>query len=194
HCLGEIGVKVSHVYSSPALRCIETTNSILLGMNMNVAINVEPALLEWFKWYHYLHELDMEELRRFHLNVNVSYKPFIALDEIDLNEDRLDEYKRCYELTKWIANRHKQEGGDILIVGHLSTMETVTRLMSGDKPLEYNKFLSRVRNKPFGLITVLEEPCSLTGSWRKMLLPMLPISWHARLLWNRNKLIELLLK
>ena len=84
-------------------------------------------------------------------------------------------------------------GGDILIVGHLSTMETVTRLMSGGRPLGYKKFLWHTHSKPFGLITVLEEPCSLNGSWRKVLPPMLPIRWHARMLWDTKKMIELLL-
>ena len=84
-------------------------------------------------------------------------------------------------------------GGDVLIVGHLSTIETVTRLMSGGRPFGYMKFISFVYEKPFLLIIVLEEPCALNGSWRKVLPPILQIWWQARLLWDMKNMIELLL-
>uniref|UniRef100_A0A8C3VI27 Ubiquitin associated and SH3 domain containing A n=1 Tax=Catharus ustulatus TaxID=91951 RepID=A0A8C3VI27_CATUS len=45
-------VTVSHVYSSPALCCVQTAQHILQGLKLNprVRIRVEPGLFEWTKW------------------------------------------------------------------------------------------------------------------------------------------------
>nr|XP_048721754.1 ubiquitin-associated and SH3 domain-containing protein A isoform X4 [Caretta caretta] len=43
---------VSHVYCSPALRCIQTAQHVLEGLKLEqkVKIRVEPGLFEWTKW------------------------------------------------------------------------------------------------------------------------------------------------
>uniref|UniRef100_A0A8C5NR01 Ubiquitin associated and SH3 domain containing A n=1 Tax=Junco hyemalis TaxID=40217 RepID=A0A8C5NR01_JUNHY len=45
-------VTVSSVYSSPALRCVQTAQHVLQGLKLNqkVRIRVEPGLFEWTKW------------------------------------------------------------------------------------------------------------------------------------------------
>uniref|UniRef100_A0A672V5Y8 Ubiquitin associated and SH3 domain containing A n=1 Tax=Strigops habroptila TaxID=2489341 RepID=A0A672V5Y8_STRHB len=45
-------VTVSYVYSSPALRCIQTAQHLLQGLKLDqkVKIRVEPGLFEWTKW------------------------------------------------------------------------------------------------------------------------------------------------
>ncbi len=71
-------------------------------------------------------------------------------------------------------------GANILLIGHLSATEVLTRQLIGDKPLPIKEYKLRVLRKPFGLMSVVEEDCSGNGSWHKIVPPIHPITMHMR--------------
>jgi ubiquitin-associated SH3 domain-containing protein len=45
-------VVLSHIFTSPALRCVQTAQGVLKTINQKAAeICVEPGLFEWMAWY-----------------------------------------------------------------------------------------------------------------------------------------------
>ena len=47
----EQGIRLTHVFSSPALRCVQTADAILRGLHdPTVKIKVENGLFEWLAW------------------------------------------------------------------------------------------------------------------------------------------------
>lgn len=54
--LASKGIKITHVYSSPALRSIQTADKILEGMNLKdtVPIRIETGLFELMSWQNFI--------------------------------------------------------------------------------------------------------------------------------------------
>ena len=64
-----------------------------------------------------------------HFNINSDYTPFF--DTVDMNENEKHYYKRSRDLIDSIIERHKYQGGTILLSGHAGSIEAVTRGMLG---------------------------------------------------------------
>eukprot|EP00731_Ephydatia_muelleri_P012280 Em0006g1174a len=48
----EQGIRLSHVFCSPALRCVQTADAILKGLQeTSVKIKIENGLFEWLAWF-----------------------------------------------------------------------------------------------------------------------------------------------
>ena len=120
------GIQVDHVYSSPALRCVQTADGILEGLQMrnNISIRIEPCLFEFLKWYPVVPVkwpfLDHDEFIRNGYNVDRSYKPFYPMESLRKDEDELMFYTRSHFISTAILRNHEQDGGNVLIVGHVS--------------------------------------------------------------------------
>lgn len=120
------GIKIDHVYCSPALRCVQTADKILEGLQIRdkVSIRIEPCLFEFLKWYPVVPAkwpfLDLDELILNGYNVDKSYKPFYPMESLRKDEDELMFYKRSHCITKLILKKHEADGGNLLFVGHVS--------------------------------------------------------------------------
>ena len=119
----EQGIKIDHVYSSPTLRCIQTADQILQGLQMHdkIPIRIEPCLFEFLKWYPVLPLtwpfLNNEELAENGFNIDQSYKPFYPMESLRKDEDELMFYSRSHFITTSILKNHR---GNVLIIGHVN--------------------------------------------------------------------------
>jgi broad specificity phosphatase PhoE len=122
-------IQIDHVYSSPALRCIQTADRILqgLGKRDRISIRIEPCLFEFLKWYPIIPVkwpfLDLQELTDNGYNVDRSYKPFYPIESLRKDEDELMYYNRSHLITTSILRNHQADQGNVLIVGHVSEMK-----------------------------------------------------------------------
>ncbi|KAL1379908.1 hypothetical protein pipiens_014571 [Culex pipiens pipiens] len=174
----DAGVKIDHVYSSPSFRCIQTTTSILegLGLKESRPINVEPGLFEWMAWYQEgLPEwMSKEELTAADYNITMEYEPLSKAEDLKgQHQEGLEEfYQRNSDVTEHLI---KSTTGNILIVGHATTLDTCTRHIVGEK-LRSTNDMSRIMQKvPYCSMAVIESADGLTG-WRLVEPPCDPIT------------------
>ncbi len=73
------------VYSSPALRCVQTAQHMIKGLALpepRPQINVEPALFEWAMWYKKTPEwMTPPEISRAGMAVDISYASRLTVDQ-----------------------------------------------------------------------------------------------------------------
>jgi len=119
------GIEIHHVYASPALRCVQTADKILEGLQLRdeISIRIEPCLFEFLKWYPVVPVkwpfLDSDELTKNGYNVEKSYKPFYPIESLRKDEDELMYYTRSHFIITSILKNHEINGGNLLIVGHV---------------------------------------------------------------------------
>ncbi|CAH0384364.1 unnamed protein product [Bemisia tabaci] len=170
------GRKVSSVYCSPSLRCVQTCHNILLGLGIanDLPIAIEPSLFEWLGWYtEMLPEwLCPEELVNFGFNIDVYYEPSIKIEDLKniVTETVENYYNRSYELVKKAIS---QTGGNILFVGHASSLETCTRQLIGKEPLDNPSFLRNIQKVSYCSLAAIEET---DGGWEVCEPPIAPIT------------------
>nr|XP_045006937.1 ubiquitin-associated and SH3 domain-containing protein A isoform X2 [Jaculus jaculus] len=75
----ESGVRISAVFASPALRCVQTAKHILeeLKLERKLKIKVEPGIFEWTKWEASKSTptfMTLEELKEANFNVDPDYR------------------------------------------------------------------------------------------------------------------------
>ena len=110
------GIKIKHIYSSPALRSIQTADKILEGMNLKdtVSIRIETGLFEILSWQLYLPTkypfLSESTLKENGYNVDLEYSSIIPREILNRNETLQDFYTRSYYMTKTIVDRHSDDG------------------------------------------------------------------------------------
>ncbi|XP_038616057.1 ubiquitin-associated and SH3 domain-containing protein A [Tachyglossus aculeatus] len=78
----EKATKIGCVYSSPALRCIQTAKYILEGLKLEkkMKIRVEPGLFEWTKWEGARAVpplMALTELKEAHYNIDPNYRSLL---------------------------------------------------------------------------------------------------------------------
>lgn len=114
------GIKIKQIYSSPALRSIQTADKILEGMNLKdtVPIRIETGLFEILSWQLYLPTkypfLNETILKDNGYNVDLEYSSIIPREILNRNESLQDYYTRSYYMTKTIVDRHSDDGNIIL--------------------------------------------------------------------------------
>ena len=120
------GIQIDHVYSSPALRCVQTADQILQGLQRReqVPIRLEPCLFEFLKWYPVIPVkwpfMDAQELTQNGYHIEKSYQPFYPIESLRKDEDELMYYNRSHFITTSILKNHQLDRGNVLIVGHVS--------------------------------------------------------------------------
>ncbi|KAM9031087.1 ubiquitin-associated and SH3 domain-containing protein A [Sarcophilus harrisii] len=145
------GIKISYMYCSPALRCIQTAKHILeeLKQEKSLKIRVEPGLFEWTKWE--IGEtipslMTLAELTKANYNVDVDYRSEFPLSSLMPSESYDDYVKRCSMTVKQIVAACP--GGIISIVSHGSALDSCTRPLLDLPPRDISDFAQLVRKIP----------------------------------------------
>ncbi|GBP16663.1 Protein UBASH3A homolog [Eumeta japonica] len=176
-------IEITHVYSSLALRCVETAQAFLEGLQADpsVKIRVEPGLFEYLHWHSKALAQFMTplELQKAGYNIDMNYKPYVDLGT-DTSETVEEFYGRGEKAMHSAYKDTEAEGGNMIFVGHASTLDTLWQTMqryNGDAdapPYTINKHLVRVpycalaamRDKPFQLVPPPCPPSINTSSAR----------------------------
>ncbi|NXH87173.1 UBS3A protein, partial [Edolisoma coerulescens] len=146
-------VTVSYVYSSPALRCVQTAQHVLQGLKLNqkVKIRVEPGLFEWTKW-----------------EASRAIPNFVTVAELVEASYDIDTSYRSAKMNGPKATSSPSAGGErgsaaaplppffafpgvpgvILIVGHSSSLAPLTRALTGLPNRDSADFAHMVRKIP----------------------------------------------
>ncbi|XP_069059682.1 ubiquitin-associated and SH3 domain-containing protein A [Pleurodeles waltl] len=149
----EQGLAIGCVYSAPALRCIETAHHILqsLKVHMKVPIRLEPGLFEWAKWESSRGVppfMSLSELSDAGYHMDADYRPSLAISSLAATESYEDFTNRCSAAVKSIIRNCDQKAGDILIIGHGSALDSLTRPVLGLPPKDSSEFAQLVRKVP----------------------------------------------
>ncbi|KAK2506760.1 hypothetical protein MC885_015046 [Smutsia gigantea] len=153
------GVSITSVFTSPALRCVQTAKHILeeLKLEKKVKIRVEPGIFEWTRWEASKiipNLLTPEELREAEFHVSTDYRhailtlPAIPLASLMPAESYEEYVDRCAVSAVRMVSTCPQDLGVILIVGHGSALDSCTRPLLGLPPRDCRDFAQLVRKIP----------------------------------------------
>ncbi|KAI6199485.1 hypothetical protein M3Y96_00632100 [Aphelenchoides besseyi] len=120
------------IYSSPALRCVETAHFIAQALSMKADIRIEPGLFDWTGWY-----MDgvpvwmtVSELVAAGYDVDRNYKPIQTAESVmRLRAENKHEFYR--RIQSVITQINKNVRGNVLIVGHATTLDAGVRSLLG---------------------------------------------------------------
>ena len=157
--LKSAGIKFSHVFASPSLRCLETATKIVKEMGLSVSIKVEPGLFEWLSWYPPSKRpvfLTTQQLIDNGFNVDTSYEAVIPHQQLFAKETESlsDYYDRSHFLSSELTKRNP---GNILLVAHASTLDTCTRQLTGGSARTPGDFLSLIKGIPYCAVSMIEQ-------------------------------------
>ncbi|XP_041067873.1 ubiquitin-associated and SH3 domain-containing protein A-like [Carcharodon carcharias] len=139
------------VYSSPALRCVQTAHYVLKALQPGhkVNIRVEPGLFEWTKWEGERaipNFMSVPELKAAEYSVDINYSVHVPVSNLIPSETYEDYINRCSSVMKAIVDR--DEAGNILLVAHASTLDCCTRPLLGLPPKDSKEFVQMIRKIP----------------------------------------------
>ncbi|KAF3840725.1 hypothetical protein F7725_006587 [Dissostichus mawsoni] len=167
---------IDFVYCSPSLRCVQTAQNILQGLQQEAKtkIRVEPGLFEWTK--HKFTRVDPPaELAAANLNVDTTYRPHIPVSKLTVSESYDTYISRSFQVTREILTDSKNLGNTVLIVAHASSLEACTRQIQGLSPQNSKDFIQVVRKIPYLGFCACEE-LGETGVWQLVDPPILPLT------------------
>jgi len=186
--LKDAGVSLSHIYSSPALRCVQTAVGLVKGMNNTaLKINIEPALFEWGAWFRpkLPRWLDIDELTRLGYPINTTHVPCASTSPLSSDEKLVDYYHRSFDVVKRILGRHSH--GSILCVAHGASLDTCTRELTGGAPRESNDFFHILHRTPY--LACIETSEDSRGAWSIVGSPILPMQHQQNTCYDYRQLI-----
>ncbi|NP_001308486.2 ubiquitin-associated and SH3 domain-containing protein A [Gallus gallus] len=187
-------VTVSYVYSSPALRCIQTAQHVLQGLKLDqkVKIRVEPGLFEWTKWEASKaipNFMTLTELTEASYNIDTSYRGNIPLSSLVPSESYEEYVSRSSAVIKEIVTACPSKGV-ILIVGHGSSLASFTRPLIGLPARDSNDFAQVVRKIPSLGMCFCEE-LKEEKKWLMVNPPVKTLTHGANAAFNwRNSIME----
>ncbi|NXS08141.1 UBS3A protein, partial [Neodrepanis coruscans] len=149
-------VVVTCVYSSPALRCVQTAQHVLQGLKLNqkVKIRVEPGLFEWTKWETSKvipNFLTVAELAEASYSIDTSYSGNFPLSSLVPSESYEDYLSRSSAgpgsaaAPSLLLFAFSAVPGVILIVGHGSSLASFTWPLIGLPNRNSSDFAQMVR-------------------------------------------------
>uniref|UniRef100_A0A8C6SEI7 Ubiquitin associated and SH3 domain containing Ba n=1 Tax=Neogobius melanostomus TaxID=47308 RepID=A0A8C6SEI7_9GOBI len=146
----ESNTVIDFVYSSPSLRCIQTAQHILQGLQQDgkIKIRVEPGLFEWTKWVSGTclpTWIPPSELVAANLSLDTTYRPHFPVSKLTVSESYDTYISRSFQVTREILSECKTLGNTVLIVAHASSLEACTRQMQGLSPQNAKDFVQVVR-------------------------------------------------
>ncbi|XP_058379393.1 ubiquitin-associated and SH3 domain-containing protein A isoform X1 [Diceros bicornis minor] len=147
------GIRITSVFTSPALRCVQTAKHILeeLKLEKKIKIRVEPGIFEWTKWEAGKTPptlMSLEELKEANFNVSMDYRPAFPLASLMPAESYNEYVDRCAVSVERIVSACPEDVGVILIVGHGSALDSCTRPLLGLPPRDCGDFAQLVRKIP----------------------------------------------
>ncbi|XP_017939501.1 ubiquitin-associated and SH3 domain-containing protein A [Manacus vitellinus] len=187
-------VMVSYVYSSPALRCVQTAQHVLQGLKLNqkVKIRVEPGLFEWTKWEASKvipNFMTVAELAEASYNIDTSYRGNFPLSSLMPSESYEDYLSRSSVVMKQIITACPSKG-IILIVGHGSSLASFTRPLVGLPSRDSSDFAQMVRKIPSLGMCYCEE-LKEENKWQMVNPPVKTLTHGANAAFNwRNTILE----
>ena len=172
-----LGLKPNRVYSSPAMRCIQTAHSVLdgLGIREKRPLRIDLALHEPTKKVLPLQSANFYSLAGFH--IDLKYRPLLQSDnnQMILNETRLDYYRRIHHILKRITGRLTNQKRKtsipqtILIVTHRSCVTLLAAMLNldtvDDKLSYLNEIESNKRGEVSFLSMIIAEYDASNGIW-----------------------------
>ncbi|XP_045357244.1 ubiquitin-associated and SH3 domain-containing protein A isoform X3 [Leopardus geoffroyi] len=86
------GIRITSVFTSPALRCVQTAKHILeeLKLEKTIKIRVEPGIFEWTKWESGKTTptlMTLDELQEAGFNVSMDYRSLAKTDSVWLDTE-----------------------------------------------------------------------------------------------------------
>ncbi|XP_043974433.1 ubiquitin associated and SH3 domain containing Bb isoform X1 [Gambusia affinis] len=176
----ESNAMVDFVYCSPSLRCVQTAQNILKGLQQDgkLKVRVEPGLFEWTKWVSGNSMpawIPPTELAAANFSVDTAYRPLIPASKLTVSESYENYMSRSYQVTKDILSDCKNTGNNVLIVAHASSLEACTRQLQGRSPQNAKDFIQVVRKIPYLGFCACEEQGE-TGMWQLVDPPILPLT------------------
>uniref|UniRef100_A0A671UE14 Ubiquitin associated and SH3 domain containing Bb n=1 Tax=Sparus aurata TaxID=8175 RepID=A0A671UE14_SPAAU len=171
----ESNTVLDFVYCSPSLRCVQTAQNILRGLQQDgkLKVRVEPGLFEWTKWVSGNSLALCERTEK--SNSLSSYRPLIPVSKLTVSESYENYMSRSYQVTKDILSDCKNTGNNVLIVAHASSLEACTRQLQGRSPQSAKDFVQVVRKIPYLGFCSCEEQGD-TGVWQLVDPPILPLT------------------
>ncbi|XP_048202463.1 ubiquitin-associated and SH3 domain-containing protein A [Perognathus longimembris pacificus] len=147
------GLRVTAVFASPALRCVQTAQHILEELTPEAAlqIRVEPGVSEWTEWEASGATptfMTPEELRDASFRVDADYRPAVPSSSLAPAESYEEYVRRCTVSMGRISAACPPDGGVVLVVGHGSSLDACARPLLGLPPREYRDFAQLVRKVP----------------------------------------------
>ncbi|CAI5643825.1 unnamed protein product [Oreochromis niloticus] len=176
----ESNTTIDFVYCSPSLRCIQTAQHILQGLQQDgkTKIRVEPGLFEWTKWVSGTclpAWIPPAELAAANLSVDTTYRPHIPISKLTVSESYDTYISRSFQVTREILTECKNLGNTVLFVAHASSLEACTRQIQGLNPQNSKDFVQVVRKIPYLGFCSCEE-MGETGVWQLVDPPILPLT------------------
>ncbi|ESO97246.1 hypothetical protein LOTGIDRAFT_114998 [Lottia gigantea] len=160
----EENVSVSHIFASPALRCVETAQAFLEGLicfsGGHLKICIEPSLFEYLGWYHPIIPIWMkpEELHKQGFKINTGYTPFLAIKDMNLDESIQECYDRTANFSRFVVKKLPPDGGNILLVAHAGSLDMCTHQLCGLNAKSATDFHLQLTSIPYcGLCMVQED-------------------------------------
>ncbi|KFQ13987.1 Ubiquitin-associated and SH3 domain-containing protein A [Leptosomus discolor] len=187
-------VTVSYVYSSPALRCIQTAQHVLQGLKLEqkVKIRVEPGLFEWTKWEANKvipNFMTVTELAEASYKIDTSYRGNFPLSSLVPSESYEEYTSRSSTVIKQIITACPSKGV-ILIVGHGSSLASLTRPLIGLAARDSSDFAQVVRKIPSLGMCFCEESKE-ENKWQMVNPPVKTLTHGANAAFNwRNGIVE----
>lgn len=181
--LKDSGMKFSHVFVSPAYRCLQTAKCALKAMGMeDLTLNIEYGLFEWIGFYkNNLPQWLTEEMAGKTFNINQNYESIISREEYqNSNSETLDEiYDNNSRVTKEILAKFD---GNVLIFAHGGNLETCTREMLGKPKRPWDQLKHLLAKVPYLGVTAMQQ---IDDSLYKLIEPpCLPFTHEAKTAFN----------
>ncbi|NWR78717.1 UBS3A protein, partial [Centropus unirufus] len=185
-------VTVSYMYSSPALRCIQTAQHVLQGLKLDqkVKIRVEPGLFEWTKWEASKvipNFMTMTELVEASYQVDTSYRSNFPLSSLVPSESYEEYVSRTSTVIKQIITACPSV---ILLVAHGSSLASFTRPLIGLPARDSSNFAQVVRKIPSLGMCFCEE-LKEENKWQMVNPPVKTLTHGANAAFDwRNGIVE----
>uniref|UniRef100_A0A8C4UNU4 Ubiquitin associated and SH3 domain containing A n=1 Tax=Falco tinnunculus TaxID=100819 RepID=A0A8C4UNU4_FALTI len=187
-------VTVSYVYSSPALRCIQTAQHVLQGLKLDqkIKIRVEPGLFEWTKWETSKvipNFMTVTELAEASYRIDTNYRGNFPLSSLVPSESYEEFVSRSSAVIKQIIAACTSKG-IILIVGHGSSLVSFIRPLIGLPTRDSSDFAQVVRKIPSLGMCFCEE-LKEENKWQMVNPPVKTLTHGANAAFNwRNGIVE----
>ncbi|KIH67426.1 phosphoglycerate mutase family protein [Ancylostoma duodenale] len=150
------------IYTSPALRCIQTANAMRSILRCDAKIRVEPGLFEYLALCpHGVPQFATpEERAQFH--VDERYRPYMQISDLGKTRETVADYNtRTKNTLMRIAKLHEvspvKKDQIVLIVAHASTVDLAGGLMARSRRSTEADFFENTKKIPYGSLLVLER-------------------------------------